>query len=441
MALFGGRKSPLQRAVESEWKSDEERQDLIRQLKELTLKPADCIALTFAPDAGVRQVGAEALLNRPDVNTIRELVEQVQSQPPHVRGFVKRLWSRIPDDVMSKVVDGMLADKTPARNKLGWELALDQQGAIGTRYLERAVRDAPIMLQFTAFQRLIQAKPAAEMVDLLLDLSRHNDPRISATALEALSTVQDARIVDLMLERFATGDAASRELALKWLRAEAQRDPLATRNRMMKLLSEGEDATRRMCVELLFATGPADEVLLEILNFAKDLVGWLRGRIMETLQTFGDQVLKPAVALLGHDDEQVRTNALVLAENFNDPRLVGPISRMLKDDDWWLRITAADSLGRLKDERAVPHLVAALDDHDTRWAAIDALALIGSPTALKPLTQLMSDKRQEVRMEVVRAFGRFADPRLLPFLTQIQSRDPSSEVRTRTQEVESTIST
>jgi twitching motility protein PilT len=435
MALFGGRKSPLQRAVENDWKSEEERQELIRQLKELTLKPADSIALTFAQDAGVRQLGAEALLNRPDANTIRDLVEQAQSQPPHVRGFVKRLWSRIPDDVMTKVIDGMLADKTPAKNKLGWELALDQQGAIGVRYLERAVRDAPVILQFTAFQRLIQAKPANQMVDLLLDLSRHSDPRIAATALEALSDVADPRIADLMLERFAAGDAASRELALKWLKAQAERDPLATRARMMKLLSEGEDATRRMCVELLFATGPADEVLLEILNFAKDLVGWLRGRIMETLQTFGDQVLKPAVALLGHPDEQVKTNALVLAENFNDPRLVGPICRMLKDDDWWLRITAADSLGRLKDERAVPYLVAALDDHDTRWGAIDALAQIGSPTALKPLTQLMSDKRQEVRMEVVRAFGRFADPRLLPFLQQIQSKDPSTEVRTRAQEV------
>jgi len=164
--------------------------------------------------------------------------------------------------------------------------------------------------------------------------------------------------------------------------------------------------------------------------FSKDLVGWLRTRILETLQTFGDEVIKPAAALLQHKDDAVRTAALVLAEKFNDPRLVGPVCKMLNDEDWWLRISACDTLGRLKDERAVPHLVQALQHEEVRWAAIDALAQIGSTKALKPLAMLLRDKRKEVRGEVVRAFARFTEKRLLPLLKQVMDTDPTSEVRT-----------
>ena len=174
---------------------------------------------------------------------------------------------------------------------------------------------------------------------------------------------------------------------------------------------------------------------------SRELVGWLRTRILETLQTFGDQVLHPALELLQHDDEQVRTGALVLAEQFDDPRLVEPVCQLLKDPDWWLRIIACETLGRLGDERAVGPLVQALSDEDTRWGAIDALAKIGSPKSLKPLTQLLRSDRVEVRRAVVRALGSFSDQRLFPILRAVQQKDPSTEIRTLAAETERAMST
>ena len=244
-----------------------------------------------------------------------------------------------------------------------------------------------------------------------------------------------------MVRVFTGTDARAREIAVTYLRRAAEHDPVGMRGRMLGLLGGGEDATRQLCVEILLNTGPHKDVLVEILEFSRELMGWLRNRILETLQTFGDEVLRPALELLDHKDEEIRTGALVLCEGFNDPRLIPPLTRMLKDPDWWLRIIACEALGRLKDESAVDALVAALQDDDARWAAIDALATIGSQKALKPLAGLLRDKRAEVRREVLRAFGNFTDERLLKLLAQVAAKDPSSEIRTLSAEVHRDMST
>jgi twitching motility protein PilT len=436
MQFFGaGKRSILEKTVTSSWRTPEEKDQLLAQLRESGLRPTEAIPLLWHADTAARQVGVDSFLARPDVASVNELLDRMSEQPQHVRGYVTRLFAKVPSDVMGKVVDGLLADKTTQKKRLGWEVALSVSGELRARYLERAVREAPLAVRIPALQRLLQDRPAESMVDLLLVLARDHEPRIATIALEGIVTVRDARVLDLVLDRLQSGDATSRELARRWLTEAAAKDPTAIRKRMMELLGSGDDATRHVCVELLLASGPPEQVLMEVLLFCRNLVGWLRTRILETLRTFGDPILAPAVALLGHPDEEVRTAALVLAENFQDPRLVEPICRLLTDADWWLRITACDTLGRLKDERAVPHLVKALEDEDCRWAAIDGLAQIGSNLSLKPLAGMLRDPRAEVRIEVIRAFSRFTEARLLPLLEAVKDKDPSSEVRTRASEV------
>ena len=185
-------------------------------------------------------------------------------------------------------------------------------------------------------QRLVKLREPKDIYDLLEEAAKSSNARMAPIALEALTNMAaDQRVVDLMINRVAHGDATSRQMATKYLQKAADTEPERMRAAMLELLSEGEDATRRVAVEILLETGDPQDVILEILVFAKDLVGWLRDRILETLRTFGDDVLKPAVALLQHDDDNIRTTALVLVEQFNDPRLVGPVCRLLTDDDWW----------------------------------------------------------------------------------------------------------
>lgn len=435
MAWFGGKGNIVQRISQGRWRSDDERKEAIKELREAGLKPLELVPLVWLEDAAVRQAASELFIARADVAAARTLVRDMAKRAQADRTIAGRIFNRLPEEVMRPVVDELLLDKLPKQRQLGWEVALSLGGQVGIEYLQRAVLEGPVAMRGTALRRLLQLVQPVRVVDLLVTSAKSDDARLATTAVQALATVTDDRVLGLMIDRFAKGDAAVREQAARWLLDAAKRTPETVRKAMLEILSAGDDATRRQCVQILLQTGDPKDVLVELLIFMNDLLGWLRDRILETMRTFGDELLRPAVALLQHEDEAVRSSALVLAESFNDKRLVGPLCRLLKDDDWWLKITACDSLGRLKDERAVPFLAEALKDDDCNWAAIDALAQVGSLQALNPLAQLLREDRPELRMEVVRAFSRFTDERLIQLLKVVKDNDPSTEVRTRASEV------
>ncbi|NOY26496.1 MAG: PilT/PilU family type 4a pilus ATPase [Oligoflexia bacterium] len=434
MALFRSRRSLVERLGQSDWKTENERDLLIEAARKVKLKATEVIPFFWHTDTRIRQLGVEMFHASADTSALRKLLSAASSRPAHVRSFVNRTIGKMPADTIDPVLTEMINDASPRRQREGWAIAMTTSGKMRVVWLQRAATDAPQAIRLKALSELVRQGQLKDLSPLLA-AARVDDLQIATFALNILESFDTPEVAALMIDRFAHGAGPVREQAALWLRNAAQKRPAELRPRLLELLGEGEDSTRRMCVEVLLETGEAAEILLLILNYAKDLVGWLRTRILDTLQTFGDDVLRPAVQLLHHDDDTIRTNALVLAERFDDPRLVGPVCRLLRDDDWWLRITACDTLARLGDERAVPYLVKALQDPDTRWAAIDAMGRIGSPTALKPLTGLLSDKREEVRLEVVTALGHFEDKRLVPLLATVRDQDPSSQVRTRAGEV------
>lgn len=436
MALFGGRKGLVQQVLDESWRDDDERSHLLQQLKESRIKVDDALKLLWHKDSGVRSIAVEAIVANADQRTAKNLMDQIMEQSSSARGFGMRVFARFPPEVVRKIVDSMLEDKkNPKRQRMGWEVVLQLTDDLGFYYQERAITEAPSVMQHVALQRMVQTHGAERCYKLLLECASSPNTRVALAALQALVTVEGPEVFELMLVLMGSEDPNIQQMGKSYLNQYAQNNPELMRRSLLELLSKSDDGTRRLAIELMFNTGHPADVILDVLHFSKSLVGWLRTRILDTLQTFGDNVLRPAIELLQHEDEDIRTAVLVLVEQFSDPRLVPPLCNMLKDEDWWLRISACDSLGRLKDERAVPALVEALEDQDVRWSAIGALAQIGSSNAIKPLAQLLRDPRLEVRREVVRAFGSFTEKRLLPLLKRLTTVDPSSEVRTLAAEV------
>ncbi len=430
MALFP-RKKPLQRLLDGDFGSDDERATLLAELRRSRPSPASVIPLITYTDHTLRKAGVELFAAAPQAQDVRALLLHLSERSANARTFGTRFAAQLAPRVVAPAIDELLEHRAGSVRRVAWEVGTQLPGEAGARFVRRALREGPPPIQLAAVQRLAQTPDADrdQVIELLTEACSSDDAQVVGAAVEQLEDLDDPRVGEVLIDVLATGDAASRARATAYLRRAARRDPVEMRTRMLRLMAEGEDATRRLAVEILLSTGDPAEVVLAILEFSKNLAGWLRTRILETLQTFGDDVLRPALLLLQHPDESVKTSALVLAEQMDDPRIVEPVCRMLRDDDWWLRIAACDTLGRLGDPRAVPHLVEALDDPESRWAAIDALASLGDARALEPLSRLLTDDRTEVRIEVVRAIERFSDDRGLHLLDQVRQYDPVTAVR------------
>ena len=438
MALFGSSRSPLQKVKEAQWRTDDEKLAALSALRDdSSVKPSELVPLLWVGDATVRQAAASMFVSRADPRSIALLFSEMQTQHPAAKSFAQRVIARLPPNLVTPAIEELLRDPNSMRQRVGWETALELPSKERLAFARRALKDAPSVMRVTALQRLVADQGVDAMVDELIALANDPDDRFRERVIEALSGLQRPRgdVTDLMLERFAQDNAAVRAHALKAIQQAGRTDPAALQPKLHRLLAEGEDAIRRTAVEILLSTGKPEEVLTEILQQSRSMVGWLRTRILNTLKTFGDDVLRPAVSLLEHPDEEVRMQALVLAEHFEDPRLIGPVVKLLADDDWWLRITACETLGKLKDERVVPHLVKALADPDARWAAIDALGSIGGDSALRAPVDLLKDERPEVRMEVLRACARSKDPRMIKLFQRVMEGDADQEVRTRAAEM------
>lgn len=439
MALFGNR-SVLQKVLRAEWSTDDDKMLLLSALREESgLRAIDLVPLLFVSDAVVRQNVAPIFTARADARAVTALLSELQSKGSAARAFAMRVIVRVRADLVAPAVESLLSDPSTLKQRQGWELAIELPAEVRGSFVERALKEAPDAIRIVALNRLVTDRGGPMGArQVLLEAARSTDDRLRERAIELLASQGDAlddETLELLLERFTQDNAAVRSHCLAAVRNVAQRRGAAFRPRLLQLLAEGDDAMRRAGAELLFLTGDGTDVVREVLLHSRGVVGWLRTRILNTLQTFGDSALRPAVQLLEHPDDEVRMQALVLCEHFDDPRLVGPVMKLLDDPDWWLRVTACESLGKLKDPRVVPALVKALDDPDTRWAAIDALGNVGGEPAIRALAGLLQDDRAEVRLEVLQASARTRDPRLVSLLQKVTSADPSQEVRTRAAEL------
>ena len=96
-----------------------------------------------------------------------------------------------------------------------------------------------------------------------------------------------------------------------------------------------------------------------------------------------DKVVPALVKALSDSDKEVRLNAMASLKAFGEsPKAAGPtLKAMLEhDQDNNIRKEAASLLGSIKDQAAIPSLIAALDDQDSgvRLEATRALGRYGS---------------------------------------------------------------
>jgi twitching motility protein PilT len=438
MALFNpGKRSVLQRLNASEWKDPAERDALLIELKSQPLKPADFMFLLSHQDMALRQAGGRLVRDLSQPGMLDALLAEAEDKPEHVRKFVLRLTQLVLPEHSIPTIEGLIGSGSPpARQRLGWQRALELPPEHRRRFVDAGVSSSNPTVRSLAIQRYFEDRPAAELpIDSLLQFASDADERVRTKVLESLENVVSPQIVAVMIDRLQQDTPAIRARALAYLSQAAKADPAGLEQPILDLLVGGDDEVRHNAVQLLLSMLPLDRLMLRVLELTRGLLGWMRARILRTLKGFSSTLLPTIAQLLAHPDDEVRTQALILAESLGDARLVIPVARLLKDSDWWLRIMAADCLGQFKDPLAVEPLLSALDDPDTKWAALEALTRIGTSAAVGAVVNQLNDPRPEVKLEAVGALANFPDQRLLPILRQVIQQEPSQAVVTRATEV------
>ncbi|MGW8266913.1 MAG: HEAT repeat domain-containing protein [Longimicrobiales bacterium] len=150
------------------------------------------------------------------------------------------------------------------------------------------------------------------------------------------------------------------------------------------------------------------------------LVGFLEGEdaglragAAEVLGALGSERAVPALCVaLADPDSNLRYWALEGLKAIHAPQAMGPLRDRLEDSEAHIRIGAFQALAELGDSEILGIAPTLLEDesHWGRGSIVDGLGALGSETALPLLEHRLSDEHEWVRREAVLALLRIGSP-------------------------------
>jgi HEAT repeat protein len=139
----------------------------------------------------------------------------------------------------------------------------------------------------------------------------------------------------------------------------------------------------------------------------------------------------PALAgALRHKDSQLILECLVALQKIKDPAAGAALGGPARDLDDRVKITALETIGKLRTLDAAPDVRAALSDArniKVRRAALEALAMLGISGDRATFQQYTGDSDAELRASAVEGLGRIREPEDYPLLERAyneQNADP-----------------
>ncbi|HSY50172.1 MAG TPA: PilT/PilU family type 4a pilus ATPase [Thermoanaerobaculia bacterium] len=443
MALFSSEVSEaLKRLAAKSYATQDERDELLRRVESSDLRARDVVWMLFRPDRAMRDTAARVLLRVRDAETLDVFLGEVKGKPEQAlraaaaaffalgfQGIDARFAQLLAPPVketketreLQEATRRLLAEAPMSRQvePLLWQLAL--AGSVDERM--------PFL------NRLAAAELDENGVKRWRRLAAEPDPAVRDKAIEVLATRVPQHALDLLIEALPRAGYALQQIIVDAMMRAAAGQGVAFAERLLPALASGDAGTRTAVLKILMGIGDPAGVIKRYIRFSSTLAGFVRDRSLDSLREFGPALVDPVIELLQDDDPDIRSGAIAVATGFDDIRIVPATIQLLRDPDWWIRLSAADTLGRMKDPRAVEPLVAALGDAEIKRAAIESLGRIGDPRALPALGRMLADPSPDVRIEVMLALKHFKHPQVLNAITSVAQTDQDRAVRTHAVEI------
>jgi len=184
-------------------------------------------------------------------------------------------------------------------------------------------------------------------------------------------------------------------------------------------------------IEGLYNHGYRDRALIWLATAARqnpdpDLRRWA----IFALGMMGDPRPVPALALaLSDADRAVRTQAAIALGKIGTAHAVAPLAAALKDGDGEVRVRAIEALGKVG-EPAIRLMIAGLRATDimVRRGSSDALARIGRPAVSLLARSLLEENDRLARVAAVETLGKMRDDRAVASLV-VALMEPDSDIQ------------
>ncbi|MCB9508053.1 MAG: PilT/PilU family type 4a pilus ATPase [Myxococcales bacterium] len=376
------------------------------------------VELCGSPDFYGRIEAMEACVTMAGYHAIPALRNALKAGTAHEK--LRALEMLGDHEIITKNRDGALEAIASALDDLSEDVvthAITSFGAIGAeedffRYVAPKLEGGSLAV-VRATIRAMSRYRSQRVLDLLRDQIGVGPKAIRLAVLDVLEAMRHEDVLPVIAESLNHRQIEVRIRAAKALENLAAGGTIDVARTIIWLLRSRDVDVKRLAADLARRIGdPEGKLWPQLFTFLRDEDWWVRERITDALiDLAGLQLTRHVVGLLNEESPVVRRYAVEMLKRLQDPAALGALVRTVQTDaDWWVRERAIEAMGDLGDARAVPYIVDFMQkDPELEPVCLDTLARIGDSRAAPHVAALIDPQDVDRTTEVLTALEAIGD--------------------------------
>jgi twitching motility protein PilT len=414
------------------WRNESERDELFKTLASQPELAADDVAwMAVEPDSTTRSAGLSLLKRFPYEAASGALFPFLGSRTEPVRRTAMQALEQLAGSNFVERLQAFLSHADPAVVHAALDYLKRNPSEKALSWIAQAITSsASPAVRKKAFA-IVEATASPRAASVALQALEDDDEEIRFRAIQVLAKNPHESHIPALLQHCRNDSHRVQDAAITAL------GPLLASSRtwndeILMLLADANPKVRQLASRIIATQEPL-RIADAFLRTFREIYGPTKDRAIEALRELGPEFIR---AFLDRDHSADPIQAALassIAVTIRSPEALPHCIRFLSGDDWWLRDRAAMALAEIRDESALPHLIALLDNPESNLSAAAALGVWRTPKALPALLEAYkkAESQKDLRLEILDAFARIEDPRVAPLFQKIAQVEKDPLVRTK----------